>query len=117
VKIGVVSIRPEGEEFSGELQHVVHVAGLGRSAVHAIVETVGFAEVLVFAVAAGGITVVLDDTVPEKPCGESVTGVASQSESGDGTDHFWDLGIAVFAGQIVLMAHERKSESAVLELI
>ena len=81
MKIGVMGIGPDREEPAGQFEHVVDIARLGCTPVHALTQLSGCSEIFVLTVTAGGKAVVLHDLVPEKarsdniPC-TSLIGVA-----------------------------------------
>src|ERR1051325_8022964 len=82
VEFGVFDVGMQGEEWASHLEHVVHVAGFGSAAIHALTEFVGFSEVFVFAVAAGGIAMVLHHSIPKEACCKTVAGIAGVNEPG-----------------------------------
>ena len=94
-------IRIECEQRARQLEHVVDVARFGRAAVDAIVQLVGFAEVLVFAVSARGKAVMVGDALPEKPGRGQVALVARVGVAIERADELRHLRVAVLAGQIV----------------
>jgi hypothetical protein len=81
------------------------------------VSFVGLPEVLILAVAAGGITVVGGDAVPEKAGGKAVARVSRAGKTCQRAHQFWNLGVGVQAGEPVLMALERIEHGVVLETV
>jgi hypothetical protein len=102
------------EDVPGELEHVVHVAGLGGGRAEAVVEAVGRAEVLVVAMPAGDVGVVVHHALPEERGGGAVGRVAGQLITGGQADEFGDLGVGVFAGQDVLAAGQGFEDGAMV---
>ena len=117
VEIGVVRVGLEREQQPGELQHVVHVARLAGAAIDHIAELVGGPEVLVLAVTAGGEGMMLRHLIPEEARGQEVGRGAGIHEALHRSEQLGDLGVAVRAAQVVLVALQRLDERPVLELV
>ena len=116
VKVGIANVRLDGEEFPGHFDHVVHVAGFGRAAVHHVVQLVWLTEVFIFAVAPGGKAVMQSHFVPEI-CGRFVVGlIAGINVSHQGAQHFGHLGVSVLAAEDVLPTGKRIDHGAMFEL-
>ena len=117
VEFGVVGVGQQGEQPASQFEHVVDVARFGRAAVHAVVQPVGLAEVLVLAVAAGGEAVMVYDPVPEEAGRQDVARVARVGKAVGGPDELGHLRVAVLAGQDVLVAPQRPDDRAMFETV
>ena len=105
------------EEMTGKLEHVVDIAGFGRVGPESIVELVGFAEVLVEAVAPRDIGVVIDDTIPEELGCLAVVVVACQFVASRQADEFWNLCVGVDSRQAVDAFGKRAKDGLVVEFL
>ena len=117
VVIGVVDVRLEREQRPRELQHVVGIASLARAPVHAVVQVIRRPEILVGAVAPAREAVVLGHAIPEERGREEIGGLTGVAVALGGADELGHLGVAMLAGEIVLVALERRDERAVLERV
>src|SRR5882724_10065517 len=95
VKVGIFNIRAKSKELASHLEHVIDVAGFGGAAVDAIAEFVRFAEIFVFAVAAGGVGMMLNYAIPEKARGETVSSITGVNETSKRAHDFGDLRVSV----------------------
>ena len=115
VIIRVVGVGVEREQPPGELEHVVHVAGLARASIDAVAQAVRRTVILVGAVASRGEAVVLGDRVPEEPGCQKIGGAAGVDVALHGAEQLGNLRVRMLATEVVLMALERLDEGAVLE--
>ena len=97
LELRILIVRPHGKQVARELQHVVDVAALGGAAVDDVAQVVGFAEILVLAVAAGGKRMVLGGAIPEKRRGETVVQITRVDEARQRADRLRDRGVPVQA--------------------
>ena len=99
----VIIHRPWGgvdpEKQVGQLEHVVHIAGLCGLGAQAHAELVGLPKVLVVGVPPGHIAVVVDYPVPEKRGGPVIGAVSGYEEPLGQADELRELGVAVQPGQ------------------
>ena len=72
-----------------------------------VVELIGRPEVFVLTVAAGGEAVVLRNAIPEETGGVAIGLIARVNVPRQFAEHFRDLGVAVLAGENVLMVRQR----------
>ena len=115
VEVGVMRIRTQREEPARELEHIIHVARLGRASVHEVVQLIRLAEMFVFAMPTSGEAMMLYHAVPEEACSQDVLCIACVSEAIRRANHFGNLSVAVLAVKDILVAFKRFREGTMLK--
>src|SRR5207237_3058784 len=97
----------ERVQRAGELEPVVHVAGLARASIGAVAQAVRRTVILVGAVASRREAMVLGDRVPEEPGRQEIGRAAGVDVALHRAEQLGNLRVRMLATEVVLMALER----------